>query len=173
MLIKDQYMKKTHVHKLALCLAAVCLSTTVSAENKPAESAAKPVHGSYLDWRLLSVSHREDKKTLRAILGNDTAIDAARSERTKPWPDGSILAKVVWKESTHPNWPQAIVPGEFASAEAMVKDSAKYASTGGWGFGRWEAGKLVMHEEAKAKECFACHSPMQHNDYVYTFGALK
>ncbi len=166
-------MKKSHKRKLGLFLAVVCLSTSALAETKAMESAAKPVHGEYIDWRLLGISHREDKKTLRAILANDTAIAAARADRTKPWPDGSILAKVVWKESTHPSWPQAIIPGEFASAEAMVKDSAKYAATGGWGFGRWEAGKLVMHEEAKAKECFACHTPMKYNDYVYTFSALK
>lgn len=166
-------MKKSHNRKLGVFLAAICLSATVSADSKATEGAAKPVHGKYIDWRLLGVSHREDKKTLRAILGNDTAIEAARNDQTKPWPDGSVLAKVVWKESTHPNWPQAIVPGEFASAEAMVKDSVKYAGTGGWGFGRWEAGQLVMHEEAKAKECFACHAPMKHNDYVYTFSVLK
>ncbi len=168
-------MKKLQNRKLGLLLSGVCLclSATVFAETKATEGVAKPVHGEYIDWRLLGVSHREDKKTLRAILANDTAIAAARTEQTQPWPDGSILAKVVWQESTHPNWPQAIVPGEFASAEAMVKDSKKYAGTGGWGFGHWVAGKLVMHEEAKAKECFACHMPMKHNDYVYTFNALK
>jgi hypothetical protein len=166
-------MKKSLNRKLGVFLAAVCLSTTVVAETKSTENTSKPVHGDYRDWRLLAVSHREDKKTLRAILGNDIAIEAARKDQTKPWPDGSILAKVVWKESTHPNWPMAIIPGEFASAEAMVKDSVKYAGTGGWGFGQWQAGKLVMHEEAKAKECFACHTPMKYNDYVYTFSALQ
>lgn len=168
-------MKKSKNLKLGLFLSAGCLflSATLFAETKTPADTAKPVHGEYIDWRLLAVSHREDKKTLRAILGNDTAIVAARKEQTKPWPDGSILAKVVWKESIHPNWPQAIVPGEFASAEAMIKDSKKYANTGGWGFGHWEGGKLVMHEEAKAKECFACHMPMKDNDYVYTFNALK
>ena len=166
-------MKKSHNRKLGVFLVAACLSATVLAETKATESAAKPVYGKDIDWRLLGISHREDKKTLRAILGNDTAITAARTDQTKPWPDGSILAKVVWKESTHPSWPLAIIPGEFASAEAMVKDSVKYASTGGWGFGQWQAGKLVMHDEAKAKECFACHTPMKYNDYVYTFSALK
>jgi len=168
-------MKKSQKVTLGLFLSAasVCLSATVMAETKTTEGAAKPAHGEYIDWRLLSVSHREDKKTLRAILANDTAIAAARKDQTKPWPDGSVLAKVVWKESIHPNWSQAIVPGEFASAEAMIKDSKKYAGTGGWGFGHWEGNKLVMHEETKAKECFACHMPMKDNDYVYTFSALK
>jgi len=166
-------MKKSQKLKLGLFLSVVCLSASAVAETNTAEKAAKPAHGEYIDWRLLSVSHRQDSKTLRAILGNETAITAARSEKTKPWPDGSILAKVVWKESTHPNWPQAIIPGEFAAAEAMIKDSKKYAATGGWGFAHWVGEKLVMHEEAKAKECFACHVPMKDNDYVYTFNALK
>jgi hypothetical protein len=168
-------MKKSKNFKWGLFLPVVCLSlsATIFAEANATENTANSVHGEYIDWRLLGISHREDKKTLRAILANDIAIAAARIEQTKPWPDGSILAKIVWKETTHPSWMQAIVPGEFASAEAMVKDSKKYASTGGWGFGHWEGKKLVMHEEAKAKECFACHAPMKYNDYVYTFNALK
>lgn len=168
-------MKKTQNFKLKVSFAAVLLtlSATAMADAKSAPEAAKSVHGDYQDWRLLSVSHRTEKETLRAILGNDTAIEAARKGENKPWPDGSVLAKVVWKERPHPNWPQAIVPGEFVGAEAMIKDSKKYAATGGWGFAHWQDGKLVMHEEAKAKECFACHTPMKDNDYVYTFSALQ
>lgn len=141
----------------------------------PAASTAelKPAAGEFKNWRLLSVSHRLDKKTLRAILGNDTAIEAARAKNTKPWPDGSVLAKVVWDERQHPNWPQAIIPGASATAEAMVKDSKKYAATGGWGFGHWEGASLIMYDQEKSATCFACHTPMQANDYVYTFNALQ
>jgi hypothetical protein len=168
-------MKKSQNLKLrfSLAVALLALSATTTAETKTAPAAAKPAHGEYKDWRLLAVSHRTEKQTLRAILGNDKAIEAARKDQTKPWPDGAVLAKVVWKERTHPNWPQAIVPGEFAAAEAMIKDSKKYAATGGWGFAHWDGNKLVMHEEAKAKECFACHMPMKDNDYTYTFSALQ
>lgn len=168
-------MRKTRNLKFGFSLAVtlLMLSAATTAETKTTPAPAKPVHGEYQDWRLLSVSHRTEKQTLRAILGNDAAIDAARKGQTKPWPDGAILAKVVWKERAHPNWPQAIVPGEFAGAEAMIKDSKKYAATGGWGFAHWDGNKLVMHEEAKAKECFACHMPMKDNDYTYTFSALQ
>jgi hypothetical protein len=168
-------MKKLPRFSIGLSLAiALLLPTLVNAEVVPPEAhVAKPVFGEYQDWALLSVSHRLDKKTLRAILGNDKAIGAARHGHTKPWTDGAILAKVVWKESTHPNWPQAIVPGAFEKAEAMVKDSKKYASTGGWGFAYWEGKKLVMHEEAKAKECFACHTVVKDNDYVFTASAMQ
>lgn len=135
--------------------------------------ADKPA-GDYKNWRLLSVSHRTDKQTLRAILGNDTAIEAARAGKITPWTEGSILAKVKWKESTHANWAAAIVPGEFEAAEAMVKDSKKYAATGGWGFGKWQGDKLEMFDEAKSKECFACHmAAEQKNDYVFTHSALQ
>ena len=65
---------------------------------------------------MLSVSHRTDKQTLRAILGNDTAIEAARAGKVAPWAEGSILAKVKWKESQHANWAAAIVPAEFEAA---------------------------------------------------------
>jgi hypothetical protein len=148
------------------------LLSTAALAQEAATHPAKPSYGDYQNWRLLSVSHRQDKKTLRAILGNDLAIDAARKGQ-KVWPDGAVLAKIAWKESTHPSWAQAIVPGEFEKAEAMVKDSKKYASTGGWGFGYWDGKKLLPHPEAKAKECFACHTMVKDNDYVFTTPALQ
>lgn len=166
---------KTLAHSiwLAAVISLGLSSTLANAETATTKVTVKPVFAEYQDWSLLAVSHRLDKKTLRAILGNDKAIAAARHNHTKPWPDGAVLAKVVWKESTHPNWPQAIVPGEFEKAEAMIKDSKKYPNTGGWGFAYWEGKKLVMHEEAKAKKCFACHTAVQHSDYVFTQSAMQ
>lgn len=79
---------------------------------------------------------------MRAIVGNDIAIEAARAGKVKPWPDGAVLAKIKWEERRHPNWEQASVPGTFTAAEAMVKDSKKYAETGGWGFGIFGKAKL-------------------------------
>ncbi len=151
-------MKKRDTLKLMLMMSLLA----------PSVFAEKKVDNEYLDWRLLSVSHRNDKKTLRAILGNDIAIKAAREGKIATWPDGTLIAKVVWKERTHPNWAAAIIPGKFVTAEAMVKDSKKYANTGGWGFGHWVDGALKMHSAEKTKTCFGCHSPMKANDYVYT-----
>ncbi len=157
---------------LKTTIGAVCLtlSAAVWAEGGAAKKPGKAI---YKDWRLIGLSHRLENKTLRAVLGNDTAIDAARAGTTKPWPDGTVLAKVVWKERQHPNWPQAVVPGDFAAAEAMIKDSKKYAATGGWGFAHWVDNKLEMHEPETSAKCFACHTPMKDNDYVFTFDALQ
>lgn len=38
----------------------------------------------YQNWRVISMSHRVDNKTVRVIYGNDTAIEAARAGKTKP-----------------------------------------------------------------------------------------
>lgn len=161
-------MNNSQKNRAAWWLSAAVLLTAGSAFAETPAAPEKPVFGEYKDWRVLGVSHRLEKKFVRSIVGNDTAIDAARSGKTLPWPDGTIIGKLSWKEKVHPNWPQALVPGEFAGAEAMVKDSKKYPTTGGWGFGHWEGKKLVMNDQEKSATCFACHTAVKDNDYVFT-----
>jgi Cytochrome P460 len=51
----------------------------------------------------------------------------------------------------------------------MVKDSKKYASTGGWGFQLWQGedpSKPIVTDAAK--QCFECHTSRKDNDYVYS-----
>jgi hypothetical protein len=124
----------------------------------------------YRNWRLIAPSYRGDKHHVRAILGNDIAIDAARSGRTRPWPDGAVLVKLAWKEKAHEQFPAALVPGEFVQAEFMVKDAKKYAATGGWGFARWLGAEQKPYgKDANfVSECFGCHTPVKNSDYVFT-----
>ncbi len=124
----------------------------------------------YADWRIVGVSQRTDNSTLRIVLGNDIAVDAARSGDINPWPDGSILAKLVWKNTTHEAWPSAISPGAFVHVEFMIKESFKYPSTGGWGFARWLGREQKPYGEDAyfVQECFSCHTPVKDNDYVFT-----
>jgi len=124
----------------------------------------------YKNWRLIGTSHRQDNNTLRAILGNDTAIDAARSGKTNPWPEGAILAKVVWKDTLHPKWETAVVPGELVHLEFMIKDSKTYRSTGSWGYARWIAPDLKPFGEdaSSTQKCFNCHIAVKDSDYVFT-----
>jgi len=128
----------------------------------------------YRDWRLISISQREDNKTMRAILGNNKAISAAQAGNTNPWPDGAVLAKIVWKNTRHNAWQPAIVPGEFVHVEFMFKDAGKYALTGGWGFARWKGTDLVPYGDGPdfVNECFGCHTPVKDNDYVFTGPAV-
>lgn len=128
----------------------------------------------YKDWRVISQSHRTDNNTLRTILGNDIAVKAARSGNTKPWPKGSILAKLVWKQTVKKTWPTAIAPDKFVHAEFMFKDDNKYKSTGGWGYARWLGldQKPYGKDASFAQECVTCHTPVKDQDYVFTKPAI-
>ena len=124
----------------------------------------------YRDWRLIAPSHRTDKNHIRVILGNDIAVEAARSGKTNPWPDGAMLGKLVWEDKTDPDFTSATIPGEFANAEFVVKDAKKYPSAGGWGFARWVGMELKPYgnDPGFVQECFGCHIPVAYNDYVFT-----
>ena len=157
-----------------LCIAALSGGTLITPAGA-ADSVAPAPNGiafpdGYQDWRVVAVSHRTDNNTLRAIIGNDVAIAAAREGRTNPWPDGAILGKVVMDDETHASWPAATVPADPKAVEFMFKDTAQYAATGGWGYARWlGAEKRPYGENATFdQECFGCHTPMKGNDYVFT-----
>src|SRR5271170_5836401 len=110
------------------------------------DGEADPIFGikipsGYRDWKLISVAHEEGNlNDLRTVLGNDVAIKAYR-EGKLPFPDGAMIARLAWKcvPSEENNkalgHSQSFVPGTPTNLEFMVKDSQKYASTAGWGFG--------------------------------------
>lgn len=155
-------------------LSVLLVAGAVSAGEAPAPAPnGITLPAGYRDWRVIGVSHRTDNDTLRVILGNDTAVAAARAGRTQPWPDGSILAKLVWKDATHPAWETATVPGDFMQAEFMVKDAGKYRDTGGWGFARWKGLEQAPYgaDAGFVQECFGCHTRVKDNDHVFTHPA--
>lgn len=118
---------------------------------------------------MIASSHRTDKNSLRVILGNDIAIQAARAKHTNPWPEGSILAKLVWEDKTHDAWSTATVPGSFVHAEFMVKDSQKYFSTGGWGFARWLGLEQRPYgsDASFVTECMGCHTQEEYGPCIH------
>lgn len=159
--------------RIPIFLAAALGASLCQAE--PAAPVAPSPNGitrpeGYQNWRLIAVSERTETGTLRAILGNSVAIEAARTGHTNPWPDGTILAKAAWKGTNHGKFPTAVVPGEFVHTDFMVKDSAKYAATGGWGFARWVGEKLTPYgkDAGFAQECFGCHGAAKDTDWVFT-----
>jgi hypothetical protein len=173
---------------ITVCTQYVTKSTAQSAkERQPqAESNASPIYGitipaEYRDWRLISVNHLVgaggNLKQVRAQLGNDIAIKAFR-EGKLPFPDGTIIAALHWNEvSSDENnkvlaigFPgvglQSSIAGSAENVQFMVKDSKKYAATGGWGFADFKSGK--PGNEALHNTCFPCHQPAKDRDYVFT-----
>lgn len=124
----------------------------------------------YRDWRVLGTHMRSDNNTLRVVLGNDVAVRAAREGKTLPWPDGTVLAKMVWKARKHDKWDSALEPGDFVHAEFMTKDSARFSATGGWGYARWlgQDQRPYGKDASFSQECVGCHTPVKDRDWVYT-----
>ena len=127
----------------------------------------------YRDWRLISVAHEEgDLNDIRAILGNDKGIKAYR-EGKLPFPEGTIIARIAWRHvpSEENNKAfgrrQSFVAGPPKNGvQFMVKDSRKYAATGGWGFAQFNDGKPA--DETVHNTCFSCHEPAKARDFVFT-----
>ena len=173
---------------IAVCTLYVTKSTAQSAKEGPpqTESNASPIYGitipdGYRDWRLISVNHLAGAggklKQVRAQLGNDIAIKAFR-EGKLPFPDGTVIAALHWNEASSEEnnkvlaigFPgaglQSSVAQSAENVQFMVKDSKKYAETGGWGFADFKNGK--PGNEALHKTCFPCHQPAKDRDYVFT-----
>jgi hypothetical protein len=174
--------------RLALSLFAIAMVAGVVASIAPtsgpalasgqADGEAAPnfvteIPPGYRDWRLISVAREEGiLDDIRAILGNDEAIKAYR-ERTLPFPDGTIIARIAWSyEPSEENNKAFGVDQSFVAGppkngvQFMVKDSRKYASTGGWGFAQFDDGKSA--DEAVLKTCFPCHEAIPARDLVFT-----
>jgi Cytochrome P460 len=160
-------------------LAGIVAATAPTSQpaDDPADSiAAGKLPAGYRDWRLISVAHEEGNiNDIRAILGNDVAIKAYREDEGKPpFPDGTIIARLAWiYDSSDGNnkvfgKAQSFVAGHSKNGiQFMVKDSQKYAATGGWKYAQFDDGKPLTNE-ATLENCFECHEPIKDRDYVFT-----
>jgi len=149
---------------LSFTLAILCISGAVASG---LTGDASPVFGvklpdGYRDWRVITVAHEAGKNNdIRAVLGNDIAIKAFR-EGTRPFPDGTIIARLAYVYESSPEndkvfpAPQSFVAGKPTNVQISVKDSKKYADTGGWGYGQFENG-VANPSEPLIRTCFACH----------------
>jgi Cytochrome P460 len=167
---------------------AVAATAPVSGQS---DGETAPIYGikylqAYRDWQLISVKRLTGRQLtgggaelmqLRAQLGNDIAVKAFR-DGTLPFPDGAMIAALHWNEDTSgaddkalaAGFPDAGLHSTFAgpavNVQFMVKDSKKYAATGGWGFADFTNGK--PGNEALHAKCFPCHAPAKDRDYVFT-----
>jgi hypothetical protein len=167
--------------RITLLLVAVLILAGIVAFTAPASlHAAYPaaplyvttIPPGYRDWRFISVSHEAGSlNSIGAVLGNDVAIKAYR-EAKLPFPDGAIIAALHYGHvpSAENNkvfgQAQSFVPGPATNIQFMVKDSTKYAATGGWGFATFVDGKPAA--AASMKSCFPCHNQTKASDLVFT-----
>ncbi len=153
-------------------MASAAMAATQGSGSPAVEGNASPIYGvtvpeGYRQWELIAPAvEAEPLNELRAVLGNAVAIEAYR-DGTLPFPEGTILAKLAWQHAQSPEFEPASVPGAATTVQIMVKDSVKYAKTGGWGFGRFVDGKPV--DAVQHQSCFACHEArVKDHDFVFT-----
>ena len=134
----------------------------------------------YESWELISVSRNE--RLIAVILGNPKIADAFKAGipgNGKPFPDGARMAKIHWNPRKSEHFPDATVPGTQHDVDFMVKDSKRFADSGGWGYavfeydtaaGAFRPGTLAsMPPQANDAKCgFACHTIVKGRDYVFT-----
>ena len=170
------------MRQIAFLLVAVAMVAGIVAYMPPAsgQTHGEPapifltkIPPGYRDFRLISVAHEEGNlNSLGAVLGNDVAIKAYR-EGTLPYPNGTIIVALHYRHAPSEEndrifgRAQSFVPGPPTNIQFMVKDSQKYAATGGWGFGHFSTdGKPGA--EALMKTCFPCHAQEKARDLVFT-----
>ncbi len=160
---------------VAIVAGVIALAAPASrnANQEVASIFVKTIPPGYRDWRLISVAREEgDLKDIRAILGNDVAISAYRGAKL-PFPEGTIIARLAWShdasEENNKSFgrDQSFVAGAPKNGvQFMVKDSKKYAATGGWGFAHFDNGKPA--DDAVLKSCFPCHQAVKERVLVFT-----
>ena len=166
-------------------LAVLAAGAAISAQDRytlkvPNGLAFSEFRG-YETWQVISISH--NGALMAVILGNPAMIGAYKSGipgNGKPFPDGAKMAKVHWNPKTNATYPgQPLVPNTLHDIDFMVKDSKRFADSGGWGYGEFEydaasdtfrPGTLTDQppQASDAKCGFACHTVVKKQDYVFT-----
>jgi hypothetical protein len=169
---------------MATVWLAVVGSRGISAQDKytvkvPGGLAFSEFRG-YEAWQAISISRNEN--VVAMILGNPVMIEAYQAgipDNGKPVPDGAKMAKIHWNPKANEFFPDATVPGELLNVDFMVKDSKRFADSGGWGWAVFDynaasktftpgttAGTPPQGNDAKCG--LACHTKAKARDYVFT-----
>src|ERR1700733_2290839 len=116
-------------------------------------------------------------------MGDFIMIDAFKAGipgNGQPVPDGAKMAKVHWTPKKQESYPgQPTVPGVEHDVDFMVKDSKRFADSGGWGYAQFDYDPATESfkpgdenstppQEHDAKCGFACHTIVADKDYVFT-----
>ena len=134
----------------------------------------------YESWQVVATSHSD--KLVAVILANPVMIKAYQAgtpDNGKPFPDGAKMAKIHWTPKKNQHFPDATEPGTLHDVDFMVKNSKRFADSGGWGWAvfRYDAASSTFTpgtladqppQGNDAKCGFACHTRVKARDYVFT-----
>jgi len=170
---------------IVTAVLAVLGGVAISAQDKytvkvPGGLAFSEFRG-YEDWQVISISQSE-QGIMAVIVGNPAMIEAFRAGvpgNGKPFPDGAKMAKIHWNPKKSETFPGPTVPGALHDVDFMVKDSKRFADSGGWGWAafKYDAASDTFTPQTTADQppqgndakCgLACHTIVKTRDYVFT-----
>jgi Cytochrome P460 len=182
---------KFHLPLLATCSALLvfilCISDSVAAGSAQDKYTLKVPGGlafaefrGYESWEVVSMSANES--VVAVIVGNPLMIEAYKAgipANGKPVPDGAKMAKIHWNPKKSEHFPETTVPGTQHDVDLMLKDSKRFADSGGWGYSAfvYDAATDSFRPgdtsdnppQANDAKCgAACHTIVKKNDYVFT-----
>ena len=166
---------------VAVLAAAVAIAAQDRYSVKVPNGLAFAEFRGYDTWQVISISH--NGPMLAVITGNPAMIEAYKAGipgNGKAFPDGAKMAKIHWNAKKNETAPgQPLVAGTLHDVDFMVKDSKRFADSGGWGYAEFEydaasdafrpgtvADKPPQGNDAKCG--FACHTIVKKQDYVFT-----
>jgi hypothetical protein len=170
---------------IAVSLVAVASGIAASAQDrytlKVPNGLAFAEFKGYERWSVIAIS--QNGPLVAVILGNPVLVDAYKRgipENGQPFPDGAKMAKIHWvgkKAEASPGQPT--VPGTLHDTDFMVKDSKRFADSGGWGWAEFEyelasdsfrpGTQTDNPPQANDAKCgLACHTIAKGRDYVFT-----
>jgi hypothetical protein len=92
---------------------------------------------------------------------------AMKGLRTGIYADGAIIAEEMLELRVGDKGNGG--EGQRVLTAVMVKDSSRFAATGGWGFGHFDEGSKTNALDAKAQQaCYQCHTSRKDHGYVFT-----
>jgi hypothetical protein len=164
---------------VAVALAALTVLVVAAADppdkyllKSPSGIAFSDFRG-YEDWAV--VSSAEQSPIQKVIVANPTMINAFKAgvpRNGQPFPDGSMIVKLQWKQkkSTEAQF-DVDVPDFFTQAFVMEKDSKRFPTTGGWGYAVFNYDVPTDKFSADAtslSDCGnACHTVVKAKDYIF------
>lgn len=150
------------IARLGLLVSGVTIAASSFSVEGQTVPIVSPIYGvslpvGYRQWELVGPARESAPlNELRVVLGNSVAV-AAYKRGTLPFPDGTILVKLAWKDTQSEEFESASVPGAATTIQVMVKDSKRYLP--------WVAGALENSSTAS--------QPIEHNTRLALFATRR
>jgi hypothetical protein len=146
----------------------------------------------YEDWASVGPSQTDAQSVIRLILANPVMIQAYKAGipgNGQPFPDGSEIAKILWRPKRITDAPFSVaapdtVPDVLKEVEFIVKDAKRFPDGHGWGYAAFNydaasgtfapvtaADRPPQHNDAKCG--VACHNLAAERDYIFTAYAKR